>query len=151
MRKYSLIGLALLIVLGSCKVRSLDFVEVKNFKVQKMGLSSSQVALDIRCYNPNKFGMKLTGLSSDVYIDSQFIGKATFDSTLRIPKLDTFLLPVKMDMKMGPAVVGLFKVFTGYTDSINVRLGFTGKAKLKKSLFRINYPISYEGIKTIKL
>jgi len=151
MRNCSLISLVLFIVLGSCKVRSLEFVEVKNFKVQKMGLSSSQVALDIRCYNPNKFGLKLTSLSSDVYIDSQFIGKASFDSTLQIPKLDTFLLPVKMDMKMGPAVGGLFKVFTGYTDSVNVLLRFDGKAKLKKSIFRINYPISYEGVKTIKL
>ena len=151
MRKFSLISLVFVVALGSCKVRSLDFVEVKNFKVLKMGLSSSQVALDIRCYNPNKFGMKLTGLSSDVYIDSQFIGQAKFDSTLLIPKQDTFLLPVKMDMKMGPAVAGIFKVFTGYTDSINVLLRFDGKAKLKKSIFPINYPIKYEGVKTIKL
>ncbi len=151
MRKFSLISLVFVVAFGSCKVRSLDFVEVKNFKVLKMGLSSSQVALDIRCYNPNKFGMKLTGLSSDVYIDSQFIGQAKFDSTLQIPKQDTFLLPVKMDMKMGPAVAGIFKVFTGYTDSINVLLRFDGKAKLKKSIFPINYPIKYEGVKTIKL
>ncbi len=151
MRYFPLIGLALLIVLGSCKVRSLEFVEVKNFKVQKLGISSSQVALDIRCYNPNKFGLKLRSLTSDVYIDSQFIGQAKFDSTLHIPKKDTFLLPVKMDMKMGPAVSGLFKVFTGYTDSVNVVLRFEGKAKLRKSIFSINYPIKYEGMKTIKM
>jgi len=151
MRKFPLISLLFVLALGSCKVRSLEFVEIRNFKVQKMGLSSSQVALDISCYNPNKFGMKLTGLSSDVYIDSQFIGQAKFDSTLQIPRNDTFLLPVKMDMKMGPAVSGLLKVFTGYTDSINVLLRFDGKAKLRKGWFPINYPIRYEGVKTIKL
>ena len=151
MRKFPLISLLFVLALGSCKVRSLEFVEVKNFKVQKMGLSSSQVALDISCYNPNKFGMKLTGLSSDVYIDSQFIGQAKFDSTLQIPRQDTFLLPVLMDMKMGPAASGLFKVFAGYTDSVNVLLRFEGKAKLRKFIFPINYPILYEGVKTIKL
>lgn len=142
----TLLTLALL----SCKPKGLEYLEFQNFQVVKMGFPNSTIGLEVTCYNPNKFGLLLNSLESDVYINSEYLGKARIDSFVRVPKKDTFLIPVKMDVKMGGTMNTLLSLISAGTDSSTLLIKFEGKAKLNKSGLSLTYPILYEGTKVIK-
>jgi LEA14-like dessication related protein len=102
------------------------------------------------CYNPNKFGLNLTNLESDVFINKEYLGKAILDSTIIVPRKDTFLIPVKMDVKMGGTMNTILQLMGNGADSTTLLIKFEGKARLKKSGMNLSYPIQYEEMKVLK-
>lgn len=141
----------LAILLISCKTKDLEYISFDHFKVIKLGLPNSTIGLDVTCYNPNKFGLQLKQLETDVFINSEYLGKALLDSSISVPKKDTFLIPVKMDVKMGGTMSGLLQLINrGSGDSTSMLIKLEGKAKLKKGGLIINYPIKYEETKVLK-
>jgi hypothetical protein len=81
-------------------------------------------------------------------VNNNYFGKSTLDSTIRIPKKDTFSIPVVLQVDMNGTVMSLLQTLTGGTDSVLVKLD--GKAKIGRSGIYINYPIHYEGKQKIK-
>jgi LEA14-like dessication related protein len=147
----SWIGPTLLVVLlSSCKTKSLEYLSFENFKVAKLGFPQSTISLNVVCYNPNKFGLNLTNLESDVFINKEYLGKAILDSTIIVPRKDTFLIPVKMDVKMGGTMNTILQLMGNGADSTTLLIKFEGKARLKKSGMNLSYPIQYEEMKVLK-
>jgi len=140
----------LLFVVASCKTKSLQYLSFEKFKLDKFGFPTSTVSLQVQCYNPNKFGLSLTSLESDVFVNQEYLGKAILDSAIQVPKKDTFLLPVKMEVKMGGTANSLIQLLGSKSDSTTLHIKFAGKAKLKKGGININYPIAYEGDQVIR-
>lgn len=116
----------------------------------KLGYPESTVSLEVTCYNPNKFGMRLESMNTEVFINGDFLGKAMIDSMLDVPKKDTFTIPVKMEVKMGSTLNGLMKMINNTADSSLLDLKMDGKARLKKGGIFINYPIHYQEKKVFK-
>lgn len=141
--------LVAVVVLFSCKTKPIQYENFQDLKLIKMGFPVSTVALNVVCYNPNKFGLKITSFASDVYANNEYLGKAVLDSTISVPRRDTFYLPVRMEVKMGSTVNSLLKMMGGQGDSINVLLKLEGSAKLRKGALGFNYPIKYEERKTL--
>ena len=138
------------IVLVACKTKPLEYLSFDHLKVVKLGFPNSTISLDVTCYNPNKFGLKLTRLESDVYINKEFLGKAILDTSILVPKRDTFLIPVKMDVKMGGTMTSILQLMNSSADSTTLLIKLEGKARLKKGGINLNYPIQYEQMKVIK-
>jgi len=142
-------ALGIMAIFG-CKTKPIQYESFQDLKLIKLGYPVSTVGLNVVCYNPNKFGLKVTSFQSDVYANNEYLGKASLDSAIDVPRLDTFYLPVKMDVKMGNTVNGLLQMMSNGKDSINVLLKLEGNAKLRKGGLGINYPIKYEEQKTLK-
>lgn len=140
----------LCLLLISCKSKPLEYLSFDHFKVVKLGYPNSTISLDVTCYNPNKFGLTLNRLESDVFVNQEFLGKAILDSSIQVPRKDTFSIPVKMDVKMGGTMNSLIQLMSRGSDSTTLLIKLEGKARVKKGGLVINYPISYEQSKVVK-
>lgn len=149
MKKWWLCSL-LPFLLISCKTKDLEYIGFEEFKVQKLGFQKSELGLKVICYNPNKFGLRLLELNSDVYINEEYLGKAILDSGLTVPKNDTFAIPVTMEVKMGGTFNSLLKLMTQSADSTLLHIQFNGNARVKKGGLILNYPIKYDENKPVK-
>ncbi|WP_205510912.1 LEA type 2 family protein [Longitalea arenae] len=137
-----------LMAFGCAKPTGFDYLGVKNFKVLKFGLKESTVGADVEYYNPNKYPVTMKGAAVDVYVNNNFFGKTTLDSTIQIPKKDTFLLPVILKVDMNNTAMGVIQSLATGTDSVFIKLN--GSAKIGRGGIFINYPIRYEGMQKIK-
>lgn len=137
-----------LLAAGCAKPTGFDYLGVKNFKVLSFGLKESTVAADVEYYNPNKYPVTMKGAAVDVYVNNNFFGKSTLDSTINIPKKDTFLLPVVLKIDMNNTAMGVLQALAMGRDSVLIKLD--GKAKLGRGGVYLNWPIRYEGMQKIK-
>ncbi len=140
----------LVLFLNSCKTKDLEYLSFDHFKVEKLGFPNSTISLDVTCYNPNKFGLQLLKVETAVSINKEFLGNAFLDSALSIPAKDTFLIPIKMEVKMGGAMTGLLKLMNNSGDSTSMLIKLEGTSRIKKGGISLNYPIKYEEMKVLK-
>ena len=132
----------------SCgKPKSLQYLDVQNFKIVSMGLKSSVISADVKFFNPNHFMMKLKKAEMDISVNEKYIGKSVLDTLMNIPKNDSFYIPVRLDVDMKTLLVNSL----GSLFSNEVDLKMEGKARLGKGIFFFNFPFSYQGKQKFKL
>jgi LEA14-like dessication related protein len=136
------------LVAGCAKPSGFDYLGVKNVKVMQFGLKESTVALDVEYYNPNKFPVTMKRAEVDVYVNDNYFGKTTLDSTIRIPKRDTFFLPVLLKVDMNTTVIQLIQALGQGEQEVRVKMD--GNARIGRGGIFINYPIKYEGMQKLK-
>lgn len=137
-----------LLAVACAKPTGFNYLGVRNFKVIQFGLKESTVGADAEFYNPNKFPVTMKGGAVDVYVNNNFFGKTTLDSTIEIPRKDTFLLPVVLKVNMSNTAMQLIQTLAGGTDSVFIKLD--GSAKIGRGGIFINYPIRYQGMQKIR-
>ncbi|MDF2191966.1 LEA type 2 family protein [Paraflavitalea sp. CAU 1676] len=148
MNKRLLIGLFPIVLLGCAKPSGFDYLGVRNIKVLKFGFKESTVFSEVGYYNPNKFPVTMKRAEVDVYVNNSLLGHSVLDSTIQIPKKDTFYLPVILTVNMSTTAFNLIQTLGGGQDSVKVKLD--GKARLGRGGIFINYPIKYEGMQKLK-
>lgn len=147
MKKYLYPALLGVLVFGSCtRLEDLKYVDFQNVRMLSLGVQQSKVGMDIRFYNPNRQQIQMKDAMVDVYINNQFLGKTTLDSTIRIPRRDTFAIPIVLLVETLTAGAGLLNSL----GDTSVLVRFEGNAKLGKGGVFVNYPIKYEGKQTVK-
>jgi LEA14-like dessication related protein len=145
-----LLPAALLSTLPACKTKPIEYLHFENPRIVKMGFPKSVLGLDVTCYNPNRFGMRINDLKSDVFINHQYLGQAFLDTSLLVPKKDSFMLPVKMNVEMGSSLNSLMQLLNTKSDTATVLIKLEGRAKIRKGGVEIGYPIHYEERKLIR-
>ncbi len=129
------------IVVGGCtRPKDLEFIDVQNIRMIQLGLTESEVGVDVRFYNPNKQRVQLKDANAKVYANSTYLGETHMDSTVWIPRKDTFSIPLTMKI---PTLTVLSKVMQSLSDS-TVNIKVDGIVKMGKAGVFINYPIHYE-------
>ncbi len=148
MKNLTRLSVILLITIFSCSSpKELEYQSFRNFSIQKLGFNNSTVSLDILYYNPNNFGMQLRNSDLDIYIDGSILGHSSFDTLIRIPRRDTFTLPVKFDVNMQNIYKNAFNALTG--KEVTVKL--TGKIRIGKANVFMSFPVNYETKETFSL
>jgi LEA14-like dessication related protein len=148
MTKYKPLSLFLIVLILSCSSpKELEYQSFHNFTVQKLGFNNSTVSLDIEYYNPNNFGMQLRNSDLDIFVDGSLLGHSTFDTLIRIPRRDTFTLPVKFDVNMQNIYKNAWSTLTG--KEVTVKL--TGKIRVGKANVFMSFPVNYETKETFSL
>jgi LEA14-like dessication related protein len=148
MKKLTWWALLPLFLAGCAKPSGFDYLGVKNVKVKQFGLKESTVSLDVEYYNPNKFPVTMKRADVDVYVNNNFFGKTTLDSTIKIPKRDTFYLPVLLKVDMNTTVMQLLQAMAQGEQEVLVKMD--GSARVGRGGIFINYPIKYEGMQKLK-
>jgi LEA14-like dessication related protein len=135
-------GIALLLLFSSCtKPKEPVYLDFQNLHVQKAGLSESVVRADVRCFNPNSFNLRLKKAELDVFVNDKYVGHSTLDTLIHIPALDTFYVPITLKLNLSNFLKNAVQLFL----NPEVKLKVQGKAKVGKSGFYKNFPVSYEG------
>ena len=133
-------------ILGVCiftscaKPKEFEYLGFDNIKVLKWGLQETTVGLDVKFYNPNS-ALQLRRAEVDIEVNKNYLGRTVIDSTIHIPRKDTFIIPMTMKIGTVSAVSGILKSVTDST----VLVKLDGKATVGKSGIFFNYPIRYEG------
>lgn len=136
-------GVALLVMaLAACKrVKEFEFREARNLHVGKLGLGGMELSMGLVLYNPNNFKVTLKQLDCDVYLNQHLMGKYAFDSTLLIPNLSTFELPVKLKLNFGELMKNSLSVLMNK----EALIGFKGHARVGRSGIYVVLPVSHEA------
>ena len=139
-RPFSLVVFATAIM--SCSApKALEYSSYKNLSVEKLGFTNSEVKLDLEYFNPNNFGLQLKRTELDIFINNTFLGHSTSDTSINIPRRDTFSLPIKFSVDMQNLFKNTWNTFAGNEVLIKV----TGKLKLGKANIFMSMPVNYEG------
>ena len=148
MKSYSLLYLIASIAILSCSSpKQLEYQTFNNFAVDKLGFNNSTASLDIVYYNPNNFGMQLRNSDMDIFVDGSMLGHSSIDTLIRIPRKDTFSLPVKFDVNMQNIYKNAWNTVTG--KEVTVKL--VGKIRIGKANVFMSFPVNYETKETFSL
>lgn len=139
-------ALAIVAIFASCaKPKDLEFVDIQNIRMVKIGLTESLIGVDVRFYNPNKQRVKLKDAIARVYVNSSFLGDTNMDSTITVPRRDTFAVPLVLKVQTTTAIAKL--VETAKDSAVTVRV--EGSVKMGKAGVFISYPIKYERLQSL--
>ncbi len=145
---YSLLLLSCLFGLTFCgKPKEPDYIDFRNLKLKKAALDQAVITFDLRYFNPNKFAVQLRKAEVDIYFNDKFLGHSVLDTTINVPKRDTFAVPVSMQVKLKDAFSNAVQLLL----NPNVMVKLKGNARVSKGAISMNVPINYEGMKRIDL
>lgn len=132
----------LTLLLNSCSgPKQLEYREFKNFTIEKPGFVSTALKMDLIYFNPNNFGLELNHTDLDIFINNNYLGKATQLVQVAIPRRAEFTIPITMDVDMK----NLLK--NGFVTLLNseVLIKVTGTLRVGKLNVYKTFPVNYEG------
>ena len=142
------ISTVVIVFLSSChEPKSLEFRNFSNLKVDKLSFAGAALTVDLVYYNPNNFGLQLNRTDLDVFIDSTFLGHSSQDIQVNIPKLNTFTIPLKLDLDVKNLLKnGLTSMFNK-----NVAVRVLGSVKVGKAGLYKSFPVDYTSMQNFSL
>lgn len=137
-------AVALIILLSASGCRQPqppDYYGFQNIQVARSAGGQTTLATTIKCYNPNPFNLYLKHAEVDVLINGKHAGHSLLDTTVFIPKKDTFYVPVALEIDMKAVFANALSLLQSST--VNVTLD--GRVKVQKGLMTFNRPFHYES------
>lgn len=145
MKRSIVFYLSIFVAFLSCSSpKALEYQTYHNFNIDRLGFNNSSISLDLEYYNPNNFGMQLKNTDLDIFINGTLLGHSYTDSLIRIPRRDTFSIPVKFNVDMQ----NVFKnaLYTLIGKEVLVKL--SGKVMVGKANVFMSLPVEYESKQT---
>ncbi len=139
--------LAIFIFYSCQKPKDFEYRDIRNIKIQKLGFDQTNLTIDLVYYNPNNFGINLKKLNCDVYIDKNYLGNFTLDTSMHINKLSEFSITCNMMVNMQSIYKNALSSLFGNKVLISVK----GSAKVGRAGLFINVPFNYEEPYQLKL
>lgn len=135
------------VTFGCRKPVALQYLELQNLKMESLGMGQSVILADVKFFNPNPYTLQLKRAEMDVSVNNTYVGHSKLDTLMQIPKKDTFLVPVKMNVDMKSLLANSLGALLG--NEVEVKMN--GQARIGKAGIFFNFPISYQGKQKWKL
>ena len=141
-------GLAVLIVLAvGCKQpQPAEYYGFQDIQVIATPGGQPTLATVVKLYNPNPYALQLRRAEVDVAINGKHAGHSLLDTTINIPKRDTFYVPVAMQVDLSSLLSNALQTFLSKKATITL----DGRVKIKKGMLTFNRPFHYEGKEDIQ-
>lgn len=140
--KSTLLYLFLAFMLVSCAApKELEYRTVRNIEIKQLGFNQSKLNFELVYFNPNKFGLDLKKVDSDVYIDNTYLGKFQLDTLMKIPRNSEFVLPSSININMQ----NLYKNAAQLLFKKELTIKAKGDIKIGKGGIFKTFPFTYEG------
>jgi LEA14-like dessication related protein len=141
-------ALALLIGLGAgCRQpEPPEYFGFQDIQVIKTTGQQPTLATVVKLYNPNPYPLELRRAEVDVAINGRHAGHSLLDSTIHIPKQDTFYVPVAMQVDLQAILSNALQSFFSKKATITL----DGRVKIKKGMLIFNRPFHYEDQEDIQ-
>ena len=117
-----------------------DYRGVESVTITKITLNESRVDANVKFYNPNNFKLQLKHADINITADDKFIGHCVIDSTINIPRLDSFYIPVSVNVDLKNIMGNALQLLLNGRVKINA----DGYVRLKKSAIAFKVPVHYE-------
>ena len=127
-------------IITSCsQPKELQYRDVRNFSIKSFGIKESTIGLDMEYYNPNDFSLQMKGGDIDVFMNDKYLGKASLDNRITIPKLNTFLIPVALTVDLKSILVNSLQLLV----KPDVTIKMKGYVKVGKGGVFISVPVDF--------
>lgn len=135
--------LLVIIIMSSCRsIKDLEYKEVKNIKLNKVGFSSIVLGADVVYYNPNKFGVEVNHADVDIFVNDNFLGNSKQTVQTKIPRESIFILPIRIEIDNKNLLKnGLNALFNK-----EVTLKMKGSVRAGKAGVFKTFPIDYKTV-----
>lgn len=139
------LAIALLMASGCARPKDLEFVDIQNIRMVNFGLTQSELGLDARFFNPNNQRVSLKDAEAKLYVNSTYLGDTRMDTTIPVPRKDTFSLPLVLQIKSMSAVSKAMQLLSDSTVDIKVE----GTVKMGKGGVFRSFPIRYNKTQNV--
>lgn len=110
-------------------------------------MDSAQLHTLLAFYNPNTFNMELKRGDVNVYLDDKLANHYVLDSTINIPKKDTFYVP--LNLKVSPKLL-ISSAISMFMNNNKIKVRMVGSIRVKRSGVGFTVPIDYETMEQIR-
>ena len=142
------VGIVFMLLLFSCKKpQGFDYRGMQNFSIDSLGFDRSTLSMSLVYFNPNNFGVDLRHVDCDVFVNKNFLGKYTLDTTMHIAKRSEFSLPSKMQVDMR----NIYKNSLNVLFNNEIQIDVKGTTRVGKAGIFINVPFTYSGKEKVSL
>ncbi len=138
-------GLTLSIA-GCRQPQAPEYFGFQNLQVSQGTGHSTTLAATIKFYNPNPFSLELKRAEMDVSINGKPAGHSLIDSTILIPRKDTFYVPVSVQLDLRSILSNALQLLLDQ----QATLSLDGKVKVKRGMMTFNRPFHYDGKQDLK-
>ncbi|HCL83105.1 MAG TPA: hypothetical protein DIC22_03975 [Chitinophagaceae bacterium] len=144
----SLLAVLSLCLMFSCsQPEAPEYLGIQDFSVQSFSMDESLLHTQLSFYNPNPYSMELKKGDVNVYLDDKLANHYVMDSTINIPRKDTFYVP--LNLRISPQLlIGSALRMLMNDNKIKVRL--EGSVRVKRSGVSFNVPIHYEMMEKLR-
>ena len=144
---YFLIVVTFSLIVSCSKPDAPEYLGFRNFAVQSISMDETHIQTDLVFYNPNSFNLQLKHGDVDVYLDDQLANHYVMDSTIDIPKKDTFYVP--LNLKVSPKIL-LNSALKMLMNNNQIKVRLLGTVRVKRSGVSFSVPFDYSTMQTIK-
>jgi LEA14-like dessication related protein len=137
-----------LLFLVSCsKPEAPEYLGFRDFSVENLSMDSALLHTQLAFYNPNTFVMELKRGEVNVFLDNKLANHYIMDSTINIPRRDTFFVP--LNLRISPKLI-LSSALSMLMNNNKIKVRMEGSIRVKRGAVSFNVPINYEVLETIR-
>jgi hypothetical protein len=145
---FCILTISALLGLFSCsKPEAPEYRGFRDFSIQHVGMDSALLHAELAFYNPNAFNLELKRGDVNVFLDDQLANHYVLDSTIYIPKKDSFFVP--LNLKVSPKLL-LGSALKMLMNDAQIKVHLVGSVRVKKNGVGFTVPIDYEVMQSLK-
>jgi len=118
-----------------------EYYGFQNIQVSRGTAGQATLSTIVKMYNPNPFNLTLKRAEVDVLVNGKHAGHSLLDTSVFIPKKDTFFVPIALDIDMK----AIFSNALSLLQSSEVNVALDGRVRVQKGMMTFNRPFHYEG------
>ncbi len=125
-----------------------QYLGFRDLKFERFSMNESTLRARVAFYNSNPFRMELKRADINVFLDDKQTNHYVLDSTIEIPKKDTFEVP--LNLKLNPQQL-LGSAVKMLMNNNQVKIRLEGSVRVKRSGVSFTVPVHYEEMQKIDL
>jgi LEA14-like dessication related protein len=118
----------------------------QNLQVTQAPGTGTTLSTIVKLYNPNPYSLQLRRAEVDVAINGRHAGHSLLDSTIIIPRRDTFYVPIALQVDMKSIMSNILQSFL----SKQAMISLDGRVRIKHGMLTFNRSFHYEGKQDIQ-
>jgi LEA14-like dessication related protein len=144
---FSLSVIAVSAMVSCSSPQAPEYLGFRDFSIQNVSMDSALLHTQLAFYNTNAFNMELKRGDVSVFLDDQLANHYVLDTTISIPKKDTFYVP--MNLRISPKLL-LNSALKMLMNGNKIKVKLQGSVRVKRSGVSFNVPINYEVMQEIR-
>ena len=130
-----------LLAMGCHKPEPPEYYGFQDLRITQSAGQQTSLATTIKFYNPNPFSVQLKKAEMDVFVNSKLSGHSVLDTTILIPRKDTFYVPVSLQLDLHSLLSNALQMLLTH----EVKITLDGRVRLKRDGIPFSVPFHYEG------
>ena len=145
---FSILSIVFICCMISCsKPEAPEYLGFRDFSIDNFSMDSALLHTQLSFYNPNSFSMELKRGDVNVYLDDKLANHYILDSTINIPKKDSFLVP--LNLRVSPKLL-ISSAINMFMNNNKIKVRMIGTIRVKRGGVGFSVPIDYETMQQIR-